>query len=281
MAFLEKFRWGMEAMVDLSACQRVAYECVEDACQEGVDYLEIRFSPAFMAEKHHLSWEGVVEAVCDGVESARQGFGIRVNVIGIISRTYGIASAEKEFLALASARERLVALDLAGDEKNGPGELFVGIFQRARDIGWQVTVHAGEICGPESIWQAIDELGATRIGHAVSAQLDPKLMDYMVENRIAVEANLTSNIQTSTVQDYIDHPLAKFLVHGIAASINTDDPSISGITLGHEYNIAAPAAGLDRRQIAQAQQNGLTSSFLPESEKVALLVEKHRQLTEL
>jgi adenosine deaminase len=270
MAFFEKFQWMRGVLVNYDACWRIAYENVEDLRNEGIDYAELRFSPWFMAEPFQLDPAGVVEAVVDGVESACRDLGFRVKLIGILSRHYGVENAWKELGALLTKREHLTALDLAGDEANFPGVWFVEHIRRARDVGWQITVHAGEDGGPQAIWQAIDELGATRIGHAVQAVQDPALLDFMRAHRIGIETNLTSNVQTSIVSDYAHHPLRKFIQSGLMATINTDDPGISGITLAHEYQVAAPAAGLTPQEIHQAQRNALEIAFLEQAEKDAL-----------
>jgi adenosine deaminase len=274
MAFIAKFKWMTEVLVDLDACRRVAYENVQDAWLEDLDYVELRFSPWFMAEAHSLDPGGVVEAILDGIRSGIRDFHIKVGPIGIISRTYGPEAAWQELEALLRRRDQIVALDLAGDEPNWPGELFVEHIHRARDAGWQITIHAGEASGPGSIWQAIRDLGATRIGHGVSASQDPDLMDFMAEKKIGVESCLTSNVQTSTVPDYASHPARHFLQRGLLVTLNTDDPGISGIDLRHEYELAAPAAGLTQEQIRQAQRNALEVAFLSAAEKAALLASK-------
>ncbi len=270
MAFIARFRWMTGVMVDLGAVRRIAYENVLDAKDEGLDYVELRFSPYFMAEPHGLDPAAVVEAVADGVSAGSRDAGLDVGLIGILSRTYGPDAAWRELEALLGHRQSLVALDLAGDEVRWPGEHFVEHFRRARAAGLAVTVHAGESAGPDSIWQAIEGLGATRIGHAVRAVEDPALLDWMAERRVGIEANLTSNVQTSVVADYASHPLARFLERGLLATINTDDPGISGIDLAHEYRVAAPAAGLAPEAIRQAQRNALEIVFLPEERKQAL-----------
>lgn len=270
MAFISKFHWMTAVMVDTNACRRIAYESVEDAALEGLDYVELRFSPWFMAETHGLDPAGVTAAVVEGIQQASQDTGLRTSLIGILSRTYGAEIAWKELAELLTQREAITALDLGGDEAHFPGSLFVEHFKRARDVGWHVTVHAGEIAGPESVWQAIRELGAERIGHAVRAPEDPALMDYMAEHLIGIESNLTSNVQTSTVPDYASHPLRRFLEHGILATINTDDPGISAINLRYEYEVAAPAAGLSLAQIHRAQRNALEVAFLHSEIKSAL-----------
>jgi adenosine deaminase len=270
MAFIARFKWAVGVMVDYVSCQRIAYETVMDASNEGLDYIELRFSPWFMAEPHSLNPEGVVEAVIDGVRSARENTAMMVNLIGILSRTYGPSVAWEELGALLRYKDHMVGLDLAGDEANYPGDLFEGHFRVAREAGWQITVHAGEAAGPESIWQAVRELGASRIGHAVHAPEDQALMAYLAENRIGIEANLTSNVQTMTVSDYASHPLKFFLESGLLATINTDDPAISGIDLAHEYHFAAPAAGLSQEQINQTRRNALEIAFLSAEEKEKL-----------
>jgi adenosine deaminase len=276
MAFIAKFKWMIGILVDYDACRRVAYENVEDAQREGLDYVELRFSPWFMAEPHQLDPTGVVEAIVDGVAAARRDLRTRVNLIGILSRTYGPDIARRELAALLSQRDHLVALDLAGDEAHWPGELFVEHFREARDAGWQVTVHAGEAAGPESVWQALRELGATRLGHAVAAIRDSALLDYLAKHQIGIESALTSNVQTNTVPDYAHHPIRCFVEHGLLATLNTDDPGISGIDLRHEYEVAAPAAGLSPAQISQLQHNALQVAFLPAEDKQALAAARAR-----
>ena len=271
MAFIKKFEWLTRILVDYDACRRIAYENIEDAMNEGIDYVELRFSPFFMAEANGLDPQGVVEAVIEGVKTGIEEFQIQANLIGIISRTYGPEIAWKELKSMLAFSDQIVALDLAGDEANWSGDLFVDHFKKARDVGWQVTVHAGESDGPVSIWQAIKGLGATRIGHAVQAVKDNSLIDFMKTNRIGIEANLTSNVQTSTVPNYESHPLVCFLESGLLATINTDDPGISGIDLIYEYQVAAPKAGLNQEQIHQAQYNALEIAFLNGEQKQVLL----------
>jgi adenosine deaminase len=276
MAFIAKFQWMTGILVDYDACRRIAYENIEDARREGIDHVALRFRPWFMAEAHGLDPTGVVEAVVDGAQGGVHDFRQSVKLIGILSRTYGPEVAWKELAALLSHRHRLAALDLAGDEAHWPGELFVEHFRRARDAGWQITVHAGEAAGAHSIWQAIRDLGAARIGHGVAAATDPALLDYMAEHQIGIEASLTSNVQTSTVPDYASHPVRCFMDHGLLVTLNTDDPGVSAIDLRHEYEVAAPAAGLTEAQIRQAQHNALTVSFLSNAERQTLLDAKRQ-----
>ncbi len=271
MAFIAKFQWLTAILADTEACRRVAYENVEDAQCEGIAYVELRFSPWFMAETHGLDAAAVVEAVADGAEAGARDTGVGVKLIGILSRHYGPEVAHQELDALLAHRDHLVAVDLAGDEARFPAAMFAEHFRRVRDAGLGVTIHAGEAAGADSVWSALRDLGATRIGHGVRASEDPALLDYLGEHRIGIEANLTSNVQTNTIPDLTQHPLRSFLERGLLATINTDDPTISGIDLQHEFEHAAPAAGITPAMARQAQNNALEIAFLTVEEREALV----------
>ncbi|MDD9178984.1 MULTISPECIES: adenosine deaminase [Aliivibrio] len=270
VAFLSKLDWGVAVLGDLEACRRVAYENVQDAMNAQIDYAELRFSPYYMAMKHNLPIAGVVEAVVDGVEAGCKDFGVKANLIGIMSRTFGQDACQQELDGLLTQKNKLVAIDLAGDELGQPGDRFVSHFKQVRDAGLRVTVHAGEAAGAESMWQAINELGAVRIGHGVKAIEDPKLMEYLAKNNIGIESCLTSNIQTSTVASFESHPIKTFLNYGVKVCLNTDDPAVEGIELPYEYEVAAPKVGLTQEQLRQIQVNGLDLAFLSNAEKQAL-----------
>jgi adenosine deaminase len=271
ITWLNKLHWMIAVLGDYDACRRIAQENVEDAKAEGIDYLELRFSPYFMAGPNQLNPAKVVEAVVAGVEEGRVKTGLKVNLIGILSRTFGADACKVELEALLTQRAHLVALDLAGDEKNFPAGLFTEHFKRGRDAGWAITVHAGEAGGAASVWAALQQLGATRIGHGIRAIDDPKLLDHLNVHRIGLEINLTSNVQTNTVPSFAAHPMKQFLARGLLATINTDDPVISAIDLRHEFEVAAPAAGLTPTEIAQAQRNAVEIAFLTTAEKTELI----------
>ncbi|CAN5511456.1 adenosine deaminase [soil metagenome] len=261
VTFLEKFRWSVGVLADPAACRRIAYENVEDAHREGLKYVELRFSPWFMAQAFSLDAEAVVEATLQGLHEGRRDFQVGVEAIGILSRTFGTDICWKELDALLAYKNQFTAIDLAGDEHGYPAALFQKHFAKVRDQGLRVTIHAGEAAGAQSIWDSIELLGAERIGHGIRAIDDPELMDFLAENKIGLECCPTSNVQTSTVPDYASHPLRKFLEWGLLATINTDDPGISGIDLDYELTQAAPAVGLSPEQIIQAQWNAAEIAF--------------------
>ena len=270
MAFIDRFEHMTAVLVDADACRRVAYENVEDAKREGIDYIELRYSPWFMAETHGMDPAEVMEACADGIRAAERDTGIRANIIGILSRTYGVETCAKELEAILAHRDHIVAVDLAGDEAGFPAGLFTEHFKRVRDSGLHVTIHAGEADGPQSVWSAIHDLGAERIGHGFRAIEDPVLVDYLAEQGIGLESCPTSNLHTSTVLNYASHPIKQLSDRGVKFCLNTDDPGISAIDIAHEYEVAASAVGLTDRQVHQSQLDGLEMAFLSQQEKTEL-----------
>jgi adenosine deaminase len=270
MAFLDRFEHMTAVLVNAEACRRVAYENVVDAKNEGIDYIELRYSPWFMAETHGMDPAEVMEACADGIRAAERDTGIRANIIGILSRTYGAEACMLELDAILAHRDHVVAVDLAGDEYRFPARLFKPHFKRIRNAGLHVTIHAGEADGPHSVWSAIHDLGAERIGHGFRAVEDPALVEYLVDHGIGLECCPTSNLHTSTVKDYASHPIRELADKGVKFCLNTDDPGISAIDISHEYDIAAPALGLSESQVSQSQHDGLEMAFLSATEKSEL-----------
>lgn len=275
MAFIARFKYLTEVLVDADACRRVAYENVEDCRAEGIDYVELRFSPWFMAERHGLDPQAVVEACADGVRAAQRDCGVRAQLIGILSRTYGPDNCFKELDAILACSDDVVAVDLAGDEAGFPAALFSEHFKRARDAGKRITIHAGEADGPGSVWSAIRDLGAERIGHGFRSIEDPALVEYLAGQGIGLESCPTSNLHISAVSAYAAHPIKPLADAGVRFCLNTDDPGISNITIGHEYEVAAPATGLTAQQIHAAQRHALDMAFLSEREKTKLKMIKN------
>ncbi|WP_395343405.1 adenosine deaminase [Ningiella sp. W23] len=260
--FLKKLDYGVSVLASLDACERIAYESVEDAYQEGLSYVELRFSPYYMAQSHALDMSELVAAVISGVSNACVDFDIQSSLIGILSRTFGEACCDAELEALMAHHSHIEALDLAGDELNFPAARFTDHFAKARaKTNWRYTIHAGEADGASSVWDAIKLLHASRIGHGVRAIEDPKLMDYLAQHNIGIESCLSSNYQTGTWVDTPSHPLKRFLEHGIQACLNTDDPGVSNITLKDEFDLAQNVLGLTQSQCEQLKLNAKKQAF--------------------
>jgi len=270
LAFLAKLDWGVKVLKTLENVKRVAYENVEDAHKAGLAYAELRFSPYYMSMTHSLPINDVVAAVIDGVKLGQKDFPIKINLIGILSRTFGVEHCTTELDAILTHKDHIVGLDLAGDETNFPCDMFTELFKKARDCNMRITVHAGEAQGPESVWQAINLLGAERIGHGVNSYKDQALLDHMVKCNIGLESCLTSNFQTGTVPDLTKHPISQFIANGNLVCLNTDDPAIENIEIKHEYELAKTKLGFSSSQFTLLQENAIKMSFLSDSDKQVL-----------
>jgi adenosine deaminase len=195
-----------------------------------------------------------------------------VKLIASVNRHESAELAEQvAWLAADHVDDGLVALDLAGNEAEFPSEPFYGIFKEAKQAGLHVTIHAGEWGPAKHIKEAIEELGAERIGHGVRVLEDKDITALAKERNTAFEVCITSNYQSGVVESLDTHPMVKMLENGINVTINTDDPSISRITLSHEYYAACedlkmPQPIMKERIVAAAR-----AGFLPEDEKQKLV----------
>jgi adenosine deaminase len=272
LAFFTKFELIQYCMADYDAIRRMTFECIQDAHSERVGYLELRFSPIFMAEKHQLDPNGVVDAVCDGYREALREVPMRCKLIGIMSRTYGPEVCWQELEAVLRGRDRgVVAIDVAGDEDHYPGELFVDHFERARDAGMRITAHAGESTSAAQVKQAIVELRAERLGHAVRAIDDPDVMELIGRESVGIESCLTTNIQTCVVESLAQHPMPVYLRRGLPVTLNTDSTLIPNIDLPSEYRLAEVELGLSSVELEQLRRNALQVAFLSDEERAELL----------
>jgi adenosine deaminase len=272
LAFLEKLDYGVSVLATLDACERIAFENVEDAYNEGLSYVELRFSPFYMAQAHNLSLTDVVAAVVKGTQRGCQQFTVQCSLIGILSRTFGHQACMLELQALLAHHDAIAGLDLAGDEYNFPAKMFVDHFALAREkTNWRFTIHAGEADGPSSIWDAIKLLHADRIGHGVRAIEDPALMTYLQQRGIGIESCLTSNYQTGTWTDTASHPVKQFLQQGVLVCLNTDDPGISNITLESEFELARCVVDLNNDECNTLKQNAIEMAFLNDASKKNLI----------
>jgi adenosine deaminase len=250
-------------LVDLEVCHRVTMEVLEDAAAEGLNYAEIRFSPLFMAEPYRLDPFSVTAVVCEAWQEAGRRPGFSSTLTVILSRTYGPDACQVELeAALRFAGRGVTGLDLAGDEARQPAGLFREHFSKARQAGLHLTAHAGEFAGAASVWETLHQLEPERLGHAVHAVDDPRLMEELARRGTAVECCPTSNLLTAAVPSLAAHPLPAFLQAGICATLNTDDPALfSGITLEHEYALAAREMGLSQADLIRVQENSLRAAF--------------------
>ncbi len=270
-AYLGWFQYTVPMMQTREALRRVAYELAEDNARENVRYLEVRYAPILHTEEG-LTLEQVNDAVLDGLRAAEQDFDIRTALIiaGLRDR-YESASMRQAELAVAYQGRGVVAFDLAGGEAGNPPKHHLHAFYYARNNLLNLTIHAGESWGPESIHQAVFYCNAHRIGHGITLERDPALMQYFVDHQIPLEICPTSNVQTHVVSSYEAHPLAKYVKEGIPITINTDNRLFSRTTLTEELWRVYTHCDVNARQLREVALNGFRYAFLPWDEKQSLL----------
>ena len=270
-AFLAWFRYTLPLMQSRSALRRIAYELVEDNARENVRYLEVRYAPILHTEEG-LSMEQVNDAVLEGLAQGERDFGIRTGVIicGLRDR-FESASLMQAELAVKYRGRGVVAFDLAGGESGNPPKHHLHAFYYARNNLLNLTVHAGEAWGPDSIHQALFYCGAHRVGHGTSLYQSPELMEYVVNHQIPLEICPTSNIQTHVVKDLASHPLKKYVEAGIPVTINTDNRLFSRTTATDELYRVHTESGVGEEDLRNIVMNGFRHAFLPWDEKKEML----------
>jgi adenosine deaminase len=259
---LAKFTLFQKVLDRPEVLERVAFEAAEDCHREGSHSVEFRFSPPFVAEYGGLSWDDVLEGFRRGIDRARSTFpGMKVGLIAIASRDYGPDTVDGVVEFYLKNRASLIGLDLAGNEVGFPCRIFESSFKKAAAAGAAITVHAGEATGPENIWEALELLGARRIGHGISAIQDPLLMRHLADRRICLEMCPTSNWITRAVPSFEAHPLPKVLRAGVPVCINTDDPTIFGVGLPGEVEICWKLMEMSDQEIRRCFEHAEHSSF--------------------
>jgi adenosine deaminase len=270
-AYLSSFSVTLGVLQTADALERVAYELAEDNAREGVWYLEVRFAP-LLNTRLGLSQADVVHAVARGLRRAERETGIVARIIVCALRQLGpSASMEAAEFAAEHRGEMVVGFDLAGAEAGHAAGVHAPAFRYARESGLSCTCHAGEADGPESIRQAIELCGATRIGHGTRLIDDPALMASVAERGIPLEICLTSNVQTGATPSYTAHPLGAYVRAGVPTVLCTDNRLMSDTTVTAEYDHAQSAQGLTVPELAAIARAGYEYAFLPEAERGALL----------
>lgn len=262
------------------ALYRATYELAEDAAEENIRYMEIRFSPILHVNKS-LKLTEVLDAVIRAKKQAERDFNISLGIIicGLRHMDPEVTRKLAE-LTVAYKNRGVVGFDLAGAERDFPAKEHKEAFYLIINNNINTTVHAGEAYGPESIHQALHYNKANRIGHGVRLFEDGDLLNYVNDHRIPLEMCPTSNIQTKSVESYVKHPLKFYFDMGIRVTVNTDNRLISNTTLTKEYELVVKEFNFTADEIKYLIINGFKSAFLPLGEKVELLKRVTKELEE-
>src|SRR5205085_8188699 len=257
--YLKAFDVTLRVMQTEDALTRIAYELCEDAARENVRYMEVRYAPMLHTQRG-LKLTKVIEAVLGGLKAAQDKYGIESNVIICGIRNVSAESAlEMAELAVAYKNRGVVGFDLAGAEYDHPAKHHRAAFQLVRDNNINVTIHAGEAYGPESIAQAVHVCGAHRIGHGCRLREDGDLLHYVNDHRMPLECCPSSNVQTGAVRDLASHPLKLYFNLGLRVTVNTDNRLITDTTVSNELWPCHTKMGMSFRDIKSIVMAGFKS----------------------
>ena len=270
--YLEGFAHTIAVMQNEEALERVAYEQAEDLSHDGVVYFETRFAPLFHTRKG-LTHQQVVSAVLKGLERGRKDFGISSGLIICAMRNMDV-SLEMAELAVDFRQRGVVGFDLAGEEGGYPPKKHVDAFHYIQRQNFNITVHAGEGFGKESIWQAIQYCGAHRIGHGTRLVDDIAVTDgrvvklgdlaqYVLDKRIPLEICLLSNVHVGAARSLAEHPFKLFYQEKFRVTLNTDNRLMSNTSMTKEFEAARDTFGLTMDDFEKITINAMKSAFLP------------------
>jgi len=261
--YLKAFDVTLRVMQTEDSLRRIAFELAEDAAKENVRYMEVRYAP-MLHTRRGLRLTTVVESVLEGLRKAQEEHHIESNVIICgIRNVSPESSLEMAELAVAYKGRGVVGFDLAGAEYDHPAKHHKAAFQLVRDNNINVTIHAGEAYGPESIAQAIHVCGAHRIGHGCRLRENGDLLHYVNDHRIPLECCPSSNVQTGAIRDLASHPLKLYKNLGLRVTVSTDNRLITDTTVSKALWLCHTQLGLSLKDIKQIILSGFKSAFLP------------------
>jgi aminodeoxyfutalosine deaminase len=271
--FIEVYLSVVDLIRDDEDVRTLTYEVARELARQQVRYAELTITPY-----SHVRRGIPAPAFCAAIEDARTGaaaeFGIDLRWCFDIPGEAGLPAAEETLrIALEERPAGLVSFGLGGPEVGVPRPQFKPYFDKARAAGLRSVPHAGETTGPQTIWDALRDLGAERIGHGIAAASDPQLMAYLAEHEVPLEVCPTSNVRTRAVASLDEHPLPVLVAAGVPVTINSDDPPMFGTTLEEEYAVAARLLDLDAAGVAELARAAVRASFLPEGGRTTLLAE--------
>ncbi len=278
--YLEGFKHTISVLQSEEALERAAYEQAEDLSRDGVVYYETRFAPLFHT-KRGLTYQQVVAAVLKGMARGRQDFGVQSGLIICAMRNMNV-SLEMAELAVDFRARGVVGFDLAGEEGGFPPKKHVDAFHYIQRENFNITIHAGEGFGKESIWQAIQYCGAHRIGHGTRliddiAVADGKavklgdLAQYVLDKRIPLEICLISNVHTGAAPSLEQHPFKVLYQEKFRVTLNTDNRLMSDTSMTKEFEAAAKTFGLTLDDFEKITINAMKSAFLPYGQRCDLI----------
>ncbi|MBY8888913.1 adenosine deaminase [Streptomyces sp. PTM05] len=268
--FIDVYLSVVDLIRDAEDVRLLTFEVARDMARQRVRYAELTITP-YSSVRRGIPAQAFMEAIEDARKAAETEFSTVLRWCFDIPGEAGLESAEVTTeLVERHAPQGLVSFGLGGPEIGVPRPQFKPYFDRARALGLRSVPHSGETTGPESVWDALRDLGAERIGHGTSAVRDPRLLAHLAEHRIPLEVCPTSNVATRAVASLEEHPIRQMVDAGVLVTVNSDDPPMFGTDLNTEYAVAARLLDLDAKGVADLAKNAVEASFQTEEAKTAL-----------
>lgn len=278
--FLAKFEILRRFFVSKEVVQRITREAIADAAEDNVLYLELRFNPLALAHERQFDFSEVTEWVVEATAEAQATYGLRTCLILQVPRNESLRVANDIVdIAIATRGRYVRGIDLAGDERTYPPERFVEPFARAAKAGLQITVHAGEAAGADSVRAALLYLHPQRIGHGIRAIENSQVVEMLNARRVTLEVCPSSNVHTGVVPSLAHHPLVDLLSLQLPITVNTDDPGVCATTLTEEIVSTVEDVGVAPEMIYRMLRYAVEGTFMPVDEKANLRTRFRAALT--
>lgn len=271
--FLMAFKAITERLQSAADYELITYRMAQTLAAQGVAHAEVYVSVGVVYYWRRIEFEPLFAGMERGRLQAEREFGISILWIFDAVRHFGVEEAAPVFRKAAEMRRQhtsIIGIGIGGDERRTAAEPFRELYAEARDAGLRLTAHAGETVGPESVWGALN-IGAERIGHGLSAQDDPELMELLAERQIPIEICITSNVRTGSCATVAQHPVRRYFDAGLMITLNSDDPTLFGSDLLEEYDLAEREFQFTHEQLREIATNSIEASFLAPGPKVELL----------
>lgn len=268
--YLMRFDIPLKIMQDKESLKRIAFELMEDAAKENVKYIEIRFAP-WLHIRQGLTLEEVIESVIDGIKHGESKFDIKGNLIIAYLRHHDVVNIDKVIDAGAKFLGKgVVDFDLAGSEPEGFASKYVTALERARNLGYRITIHAGETGFASNVKESIELLKAERIGHGVYIYKDKDVYDLVKNSKVTLEVCPKSNVDTKAFKKYSDHPIYQYHKDGIKVNLSTDNRTVSNITLTDECENVIDTFSMTYQEYKEIYLNSIDAAFCSEDTKKKL-----------
>ena len=277
-SFLMSFKAVTERLHTPADYETITYAMLRDLAAQGVRHAEAYISIGILYHFARLDVDEVMAAIERGRVRGEKDFGVSLLWIIDAVRHFGLEECERVFRKAAELQHQypsVVGIGIGGDEARGPAHEFRDLYAEAKAAGLHLTCHAGESTGPQSIWAALN-IGAERIGHALTAEQDPDLIEVLAQRQIPLELNITSNLRTGCCPALPEHPARRYFDEGLMVTLNSDDPPFFGANLLDEYLLAHTQFEFTLDQLREVAANSIEASFLKPERKLALLGEIER-----